>query len=85
MGARWQRVEALEHRVQMLLGIFAAKEVLPLEFKPASCVGELLSQHLDELEAEAQCKGGVDKVLAEHFAKVYKVGLPAAAPLALAA
>src|SRR5262249_39748921 len=29
MGARWQRLGALEHRVQMLLGVFAAKGVLP--------------------------------------------------------
>jgi len=36
MGARWQRVEAFEHRVQMLLGVFAAKGVLPLEFR-ATC------------------------------------------------
>jgi hypothetical protein len=32
MGARWQRLEALVQRVQMLVGIFAAKRVLPLEF-----------------------------------------------------
>ena len=44
--------------VQMLLGIFSANGVLPLEFKPAYSVGDLLTQHLDELEQEAERKGG---------------------------
>jgi hypothetical protein len=74
MGARWGRVEQLEHRVQMLLGIFAANGVLPLEFKPAHSVGDLIVQHLDELEHEAEGKGGVVRLLDEHFAKVYRVG-----------
>jgi hypothetical protein len=60
----------------MLLGIFAAKGVLPLEFKPATCVGDLLVQHLDELEREAADKGGVQAVLATHFTRVHKIGLP---------
>jgi hypothetical protein len=76
MDARWERVGALEHRVQMLLGIFAACGVLPLEFKPAHSVGDLLVQQLDELEREADEKGGVAQVLADHFAHVYRVGLP---------
>jgi hypothetical protein len=79
MGARWGRVERLEHRVQMLLGIFAVRGVLPLEFKPAHSVGELVTQHLDELEREAEEKGGVEQVIADHFARVYKVGPPHAA------
>jgi hypothetical protein len=76
MGARWQRLGALEHRVQMLLGVFAAKGVLPLAFKPAFSVGDLLIQHLDDVEREAEAKGGVEAVLAAHFARVYKVGVP---------
>jgi hypothetical protein len=76
MGARWQRLGALEQRVQMLLGIFAAKGVLPLEFKPAHSVGELLVQQLDDLEREAGEKGGIDQVVTAHFARVYKVYLP---------
>jgi hypothetical protein len=81
MGARWGRVEQLEHRVRMLLGIFAAKGVLPLEFKPAHSVGDLLTQHLDQLEDAAAEKGGVQQVLADHFARVYRIhlSLPAAA------
>jgi hypothetical protein len=34
---------------------------------------------LDGLEQEAEDKGGVQQVLADHFAKVYKVALPLAA------
>jgi hypothetical protein len=50
--------------------------VLPLDFKPAHNVGDLVLQHLDALEQEAEEKGGVQQVLAEHFAKVYKVNQP---------
>lgn len=78
MGERYSRAEQLEHRVQMLLGVFSAKGVLPLEFKPAYSVGDLLLQHLEALEQEAEEKGGVQQVLADHFAKVYKVSLPLA-------
>ena len=77
MDERFRRVEQIEQRVQMLLGIFASHGVLPLEFKPAYSVGDLLLQHLEALEQEAQEKGGVQQVLADHFAKVYKVALPA--------
>jgi hypothetical protein len=42
MDERFRRVEQVEHRVQMLLGIFASHGVLPLEFKPAYSVGELV-------------------------------------------
>jgi hypothetical protein len=79
MDERFRRVEQVEQRVQMLLGIFAAHGVLPLEFKPVYSVGDLLLQHLDALEQEAEEKGGVQQVLADHFAKVYKVILPQAA------
>ena len=72
---RFRRVEQMEQRVQMLLGIFASHRVLPLEFKPAYSVRDLLLQHLEALEQEAEEKGGVQQVLADHFDKVYKVGL----------
>jgi hypothetical protein len=36
-----RRVEQIEHRVQMLLGIFGAHGVLLLEFKPAHSIGDL--------------------------------------------
>ncbi len=79
MDERYRRVEQIELRVQMLLGIFASHGVLPLEFKPAYSVGDLLLQHLDALEQEAEEKGGVQQVLADHFAKIYKVATPWAA------
>jgi hypothetical protein len=73
MDERFRRVEQVEQRVQMLLGIFAAHSVPPLDFKPAHHVGDLLLQHLDALEQEAEEQGGVQQVLADHFAKMYKV------------
>ena len=76
MDERFRRVEQVEQRVQMLLGVFASHGVLPLEFKPAYSVGDLLLQHLDALEREAEEKGGVQQVLADHFARMYKVTLP---------
>jgi hypothetical protein len=79
MDERFRRVEQVEQRIQMLLGIFAAHGVLPLEFKPTYSVGDLITQHLDEIEREAEEKGGVQQVLADHFAKVYKVSMPLAA------
>jgi hypothetical protein len=62
--------------MRMRFGTFSAEGVLPLEFKPAYSVGDLLLQHLDALEQEADEKGGIQRLLADHFAKVYKVGLP---------
>ena len=79
MEERYTRVEQIEHRVRMLLGVFGAYGVLPLEFKPAHTVGDLLVQHLDDLEQEAEAKGGVQQVLEDHFAKVYKVSAKVAA------
>jgi hypothetical protein len=79
MDERVRRVEQIEQRVQVLLGVFASHGVLPLEFKPAYSVGDQLLQHLDALEQDAEEKGGVQQVLAGHFAKVYKVDLPFAA------
>lgn len=79
MDERFRRVEQVEQRVQMLLGIFASHGVLPLNFKPAHNIGDLLLQHLDALEQEAEEKGGVQQVLADHCAKVYKVSMTLAA------
>jgi hypothetical protein len=79
MDERFRRVEQIEQRIQMLLGIFASHGVLPLEFKLAYSVGDLLLQHLEALEQEAEEKGGVHQLLADHFAKVYKVSPPFAA------
>jgi DNA repair ATPase RecN len=81
MDEHFRRLEQVEQRVQMLLGVFASHGVLPLEFKPAYSVGDLLLQHLDALDQEAAEKGGIQQMLADHFAKVHKVcmNLPCAA------
>ena len=63
----------MRHRVQMLLGIVCAWGVLPLEFKLAHSVDGLLTQHVGELEQEAEDKGGVQAVLASRFAKIHRV------------
>jgi len=80
MGERFSRAEQLQHRVRMLLGLFSAKGVLPLEFKPAYSVGDLLTQHLDELEEEAERKGGVLQALSGHITKAYKMGVSSEFP-----
>jgi hypothetical protein len=76
MDERVRRVVQVEQRVQALLGVFASHGVLPLEFKPAYSVGDLVLQHLDALEQEAEKKGGVQQMLADHFARVYNVAMP---------
>jgi hypothetical protein len=76
MGASAEHPEQVQHLIQMLLGIFAAHGVLTLADKPAHSVGDLLTQHLELLEAEAEDKGGIGQVLSQHFAKVYKRALP---------
>ena len=73
-GARYTGKSRILRR--MLLGIFSARGVLPLELKPAHSVGDLLVQHLDDLEREAEDKGGLDQVLADHFSRIYKVAAP---------
>jgi hypothetical protein len=77
MDERFRRVEHIEQRVQMLLGVFGSHRVLPLEFKPAYSVGDVLLQRMDALEQEAG--GSVQQAPADHFAKIYKVILPLAA------
>jgi hypothetical protein len=76
MGASIEQPTKVRHLIQMLLGIFAAHGVLALGNKPAHSVGDLLTQHLDLLEAEAEDKGGVSVVLRDHFARVYRRALP---------
>lgn len=49
MGECFARVQQVKHRVRMLLGVLAAKGVLPLEFKPAYGVGDLLLHHVEDL------------------------------------
>jgi hypothetical protein len=79
MGKRFSRAEQVALHVQLLPGIFSVKSVLSLGVKPARSVGVPLAQHFDELDPEAEEKGGVQQLFADHFAKVYKVSLPLAA------
>jgi hypothetical protein len=72
----FRSVQQVDESIQMLLGIFAAHGVLPLDFKPAHNVADLLLQHLDQLEQEALNEGGIQQLLAEHFARVYKIAMP---------
>jgi hypothetical protein len=39
-------------------------------------VGDLVAQHLEALEAEAEEKGGIAQLLHDHFQKLYKVSVP---------
>jgi hypothetical protein len=61
----------------MLPGIFSAEGVPPVEFKPVYAVGDLLTQHLDELEQEAEPKGGVLQTRSDHFATIYRASFSA--------
>jgi hypothetical protein len=76
LGERVARAETIRHRVQMLLGICAARGVLPLHREPVTCVQDLVWQHLDDLQDEAERKGSPEHLLANHFAKVYRVAAP---------
>ncbi len=76
MGALVERAVQRKHRVQMLLGVAGARGVLPLELKGVSSVADLLLQHLDDLEQEAEDKGGIQAVLRARFAKTYKLAAP---------
>jgi hypothetical protein len=72
MDEHFRRVEQVEQRVQMLLGIFSDKGVLPLEFKLTYSVGDLLTQYMDKLKQEAARIGGIRQALSDHFSRVYK-------------
>jgi hypothetical protein len=76
MNKRFHRVEQVEQRVRMLLGIVAAHEALLLEFYSAHNVDDLLVQHPDTPEQETDKKGWVQQMLATQFAKVAKVAIP---------
>jgi hypothetical protein len=73
MDELFRRIEQVAERVQMLRGIFSAKGILPLEFEPAYSVGDLLTEHLDEWEQEAEHKGGIQQVPSDHFSRIFKV------------
>ncbi len=76
LGERIEKAERVRHRVQMLLGIFAARGVLPLHREPVADVQDLIWQHLDDLEAEAEAKGGLEQLLTAHFSRAFKIAAP---------
>jgi hypothetical protein len=78
-GVALERPERVRHRLQTLLGVFDAYGVTAQQIKPVVSVADLLQQHLDALEAEAEEKGGIALLLHEHFQKLYKVSAPVGA------
>ena len=71
-----ERPERVRHRLQTLLGVFDAYGVTAQQIKPVVSVADLVQQHLDALEAEAEEKGGIAQLLYDHFQKLYKVSAP---------
>jgi hypothetical protein len=75
-GVALERPERVRHRLQTLLGVFDAYGVTAQQVKPVVSVADLLEQHLEALEAEAEEKGGVAQLLHSHFQKLYKISAP---------
>jgi hypothetical protein len=75
-GVAPERAERVRHRLQTLLGVFDAYGVTAQQIKPVASVADLLRQHLEALEAEAEEKGGIAQLLHDHFQKLYKVSVP---------
>jgi hypothetical protein len=58
-GVALERPERVRHRLQTLLGVFDAHGVTAQQIKPVVSVADLVGQHLDALEAEAEEKGAL--------------------------
>ncbi len=78
-GVAQERAERVRHRLQTLLGVFDAYAVTAQQIKPVVSVADLLQQHLEVLESEAEEKGGVAQLLHDHFQKLYKISAPLSA------
>lgn len=76
-GLLEERPDVLRHRLAMLLGIWSAKGVLPLEVEPVPDVAALFRRHQADLSALAQEKDGVPALLLKHYQKTFKVSAPA--------
>jgi hypothetical protein len=72
-----ERPEVLRRRLAMLLGIWSAQGVLPLQIDPIPDMAALFQRHEADLSARASEKGGVPALLAQHYQKLYKVSAPA--------
>jgi hypothetical protein len=75
-GVAPDRAERVRHRLQTLLGVFDAYGVTARQIRPVASVADLLGQHLEALEAEADEKGGIAQLLHQHFEKLYRVAAP---------
>jgi hypothetical protein len=64
----------------MLLGVFCAKGLAPLECMAACALVDLLSQHLKDIEPEAGRKGGNTQAHMDRFDTIHKT--PASPSLA---
>jgi len=71
-----ERPDVLRHRLAMLLGIWSAKGVLPLEVGPVPDVAALFRRHEADLGALAKEKGGVPALLHAHYRKTFKTSAP---------
>jgi hypothetical protein len=72
-GLSVERAEVIRHQLQMVLGIWATKGVLPLEVPPIATMADLYLQHADELEALAEAEGGAAALLQKHYQKTFNV------------
>jgi len=75
-GLLGERPDVLRHRLAMLLGIWAAKGVLPLEVEPVPDVAALFRRHEADLGALASERGGVPALLHAHYEKTFKASAP---------
>jgi len=75
-GRAAERADVIRHRLQTLLGIWAARGVLPLEVAPTESVADLYRRHADELERLAEEVGGAGALLQRHYQKTFKVAAP---------
>jgi hypothetical protein len=82
MGARLDalaRTRKREQLLEMALGVFDAAGVVRLRLHreaDVSTVSDLLVYSLEGLEAVAEAKGGIRRLLNEKWAKVYKANAP---------
>jgi hypothetical protein len=82
MGARLDvlsRTRKREQLLEMALGVFDAAGVVRLRLHREADVGrvsDLLLYSLEELEAVAEAKGGIRRLLDEKWARVYKAQAP---------
>jgi hypothetical protein len=75
-GVALEKPDRVRHRLQTLLGVFDSYGVTAQQIKPVVSVADLLQQHLEALETEAEEKGGVAQLLHDHFQRLYKVSAP---------